>query len=65
MKVHKVIKFIKFMKITYDKEVDVLNVSLRPGVVSKTLEISPEIMIDVDKNGKQLYLEIIGTGTEK
>ena len=48
------------MKITYDKEVDALNVSLRPGIVAKTLEISPEIMLDMDKNGNPLYLEIIG-----
>ena len=48
------------MKITYDKEVDALNVSLRPGVVAKTLEISPEILLDVDKSGNPLYLEIIG-----
>ena len=48
------------MKITYDKEVDALNVSLRPGTVAKTLEISPEILLDVDKNGNPLYLEIIG-----
>ncbi len=48
------------MKITYDKTVDALNVTLRAGVVAKTLEISEEILLDVDKNGKPLYLEIIG-----
>ena len=48
------------MQITYDKEVDALNVSLRPGIVSRTLEIAPEILLDVDKKGNPLYLEIIG-----
>jgi uncharacterized protein YuzE len=48
------------MKITYDKEVDALNVVLRKGVVAKTIEVSPEILLDVDKKGQPLYLEIIG-----
>ena len=48
------------MKITYDKEVDSLNVTLRNGIVAKTIEVSPEILLDVDKKGKPLYLEIIG-----
>lgn len=48
------------MKITYDKTVDALNLILRSGKVAKTIEISPEIFLDVDKDGKPLYLEIIG-----
>lgn len=48
------------MKITYDKEVDALNVILRTGRVAETREISPEILLDLDKNGNPLYLEIIG-----
>ena len=48
------------MKITYDREVDALNVSLRAGIVSKTLEIAPEIMVDMDKKGNTLNIEIIG-----
>ncbi len=48
------------MEITYDKEVDALNVSLRSGAVAKTLEIAPEIMIDLDKKGNTLNIEIIG-----
>ena len=48
------------MKINYDKGVDSLNVTLKTGRVAKTVEISPEIMLDLDKNGKPLYLEIIG-----
>jgi uncharacterized protein YuzE len=48
------------MKITYDKKVDALNLVLKPGKVFKTLEVSPEVFLDVDKNGDPLYLEIIG-----
>lgn len=48
------------MKITYDKEVDALNLTLRSGAVAKTLEIAPEIMVDLDKKGNTLNIEIIG-----
>ena len=52
--------YTKNMKITYDKEIDALNVSLRAGIVAKTLEITPEIMVDMDKKGNTLNIEIIG-----
>jgi uncharacterized protein YuzE len=48
------------MEITYDKEVDALNVLLRSGAVAKTLEIAPEIMMDLDKKGNTLNIEILG-----
>ena len=48
------------MKITYDITVDALNVSLRSGAVTKTLEIAPEIMLDFDKKGNTLNIEILG-----
>ena len=48
------------MKITYDKKVDSLNVSLRSGTVARTVEVSPEILLDVDKKGNALNIEIIG-----
>lgn len=48
------------MKITYDKQADAINVILRSGKVAKTLEVAPEMYIDVDKSGKTLSLEIIG-----
>lgn len=48
------------MKITYDKEIDTLNVILRTSRVAETREIAPEILLDLDKNGNPLYLEIIG-----
>ena len=48
------------MKITYDKSVDALNISLRSGVVAKTMEVAPEVMLDVDKKGNTLSIEILG-----
>lgn len=48
------------MEIIYDKQIDALNVSLRPGIVAKTLEIAREILVDLDKKGNTLNIEIIG-----
>ena len=48
------------MKITYDKDADALNITLKTGIVAKTVEMSPEVFLDLDKNGNPLYLEIIG-----
>ncbi|KKR79887.1 MAG: hypothetical protein UU24_C0001G0046 [Candidatus Nomurabacteria bacterium GW2011_GWA2_40_9] len=48
------------MKISYDKEADALNIVLKTGQVDKTVEISSEIFLDLDKKGNPLYLEIIG-----
>jgi len=48
------------MKITYDKEVDALNIVLKTAPVAKTIELSPEVFLDLDKSGNPLYLEIIG-----
>ena len=48
------------MEITYDSKADAMNITFKKGKVSKTLEIAPEMILDLDKNGKPLYLEIIG-----
>lgn len=48
------------MKITYDKRADALNSALRTGRVAKTLEVAPEMYVDVDSKGNTLPLEIIG-----
>ena len=48
------------MKISYDKEADALNIVLKIGSVDKTVEVSPEIFLDLDKKGNPLYLEILG-----
>lgn len=48
------------MKISYNKEVDVLDIALKKGKVARTAEISPEVLVDFDKKGDPLYIEIIG-----
>jgi len=48
------------MEITYDSKADALSITLKKGKVAKTIELAPEVLLDVDKNGKPLYLEIIG-----
>ncbi len=48
------------MEITYDPKADALNLTFKKGEVAKTVEIAPEINLDLDKRGRPLYLEIIG-----
>ena len=48
------------MEITYDPKADALNITFKKGKIKKTVEISPEINLDLDKKGSPLYLEIIG-----
>ncbi|OGJ59376.1 hypothetical protein A3D11_00490 [Candidatus Peribacteria bacterium RIFCSPHIGHO2_02_FULL_49_16] len=47
------------MKATYDKEADAMNIRVKPGKVYKTLEISDSILVDVDKKGRALGVEIL------
>ena len=48
------------MEITYDSQADALSISFKKGEVSKTVELSPEVVLDMDKNGAPIFLEIIG-----
>lgn len=48
------------MKIIYDPRADALSITFRKGKVKKTLEIAPEINLDIDSKSRPLYLEIIG-----
>ena len=48
------------MEITYDPRADAINIVFRKGKVAKTVEIAPEINLDLDKDNAPLYLEIIG-----
>ena len=52
------------MKLNYDSQIDALSVTLRKGKVNRTVEIAPEIMLDFDKDGKPLYLEILDVSTK-
>ncbi|MBI4649406.1 MAG: DUF2283 domain-containing protein [Bacteroidia bacterium] len=48
------------MKISYDPEADAINITFREGKVNRTIEIAPEINLDLDLKNRPLYLEIIG-----
>lgn len=48
------------MEITYDSKADAMNITFREGKVAETVEIAPEINLDLDRKGRPLYLEIIG-----
>ncbi len=48
------------MKISYDKEIDALSIVFKEGKINKTMEIAPEVILDVDSKNRPLYLEIIG-----
>lgn len=52
------------MKINYDPHVDAVSITLRKGTVDRTVEIAPEIMLDFDKDGRPLYLEILDASTK-
>ena len=47
------------MKATYDKEADAMNIRVKNGKVYKTLEISDSILVDVDRKGRALGIEIL------
>ncbi len=47
------------MDISYDKEVDAISITLCKGTVDDTIEIAPDVFLDVDKKKRPLYLEIL------
>ncbi|MDB4984135.1 MAG: hypothetical protein JWM20_314 [Patescibacteria group bacterium] len=51
------------MKITYDKSVDALNLTIRAGKVARTISVSDGVMLDVDKKGDALHLEILNASS--
>ncbi|MBI3495057.1 DUF2283 domain-containing protein [Candidatus Berkelbacteria bacterium] len=48
------------MKIYYDTQIDAVDIEFKKGTVAETKELSPEVMLDVDKKGNPLSLEILG-----
>mgnify|MGYP001610150699 CR=1 FL=1 len=47
------------MKYTYDPMADAINILFKKGRVAKTKEVSRGVMLDFDKKGTPLYLEIL------
>lgn len=47
------------MKIKYDKETDVIYITLSDEEISESIENKPGVIIDYDKNGNIVGLEIL------
>ena len=47
------------MKITYDETVDILTIRLREGVYDESDEVVEGIIVDFDKDGKPMAIEIL------
>ena len=47
------------MKATYDPLADAVSITFKTGKVVKTKEVSPGVLLDVDKKGNPLYLEVL------
>ena len=47
------------MKATYDKEADAMYIRVKKGKVHKTLKVSDMVLVDVDKKGQALGLELL------
>ncbi|MBI2670877.1 DUF2283 domain-containing protein [Candidatus Woesearchaeota archaeon] len=47
------------MKISYDPEADAMYITLRQGKIDHTKEIDDNTIIDFDKSGKVLGIEIL------
>ena len=47
------------MKVTYDPEVDVLRILFRDGPIEESDEDKPGIILDYDKEGNMVGLEVL------
>ncbi len=47
------------MKVIYDKETDTLSIILRPGTVAQSDEVRDGLILDYDKAGKLLSIELL------
>ena len=52
------------MKITYDKVADAAYMTLRKGRVAKTVEMSDSVIIDLDKKGNLLGIEMLDASNQ-
>jgi uncharacterized protein YuzE len=47
------------MKVIYDKETDTLSIVLRSGKVAESDEARPGLILDYDKSGRLLSIELL------
>lgn len=52
------------MNINYDKVADAVYMTLRKGKVSKTVEMEDRLIVDVDKKGNILGIELLDAGNQ-
>jgi uncharacterized protein YuzE len=52
------------MKITHDKLADALYVTFKKGVVARTLKLEDRLLVDTDKKGSILGIEILNASTQ-
>lgn len=52
------------MKIDYDKIADAVYFSLKKGKVAKTLEMNERLIVDVDKKGNILGIEMLDASNQ-
>jgi uncharacterized protein YuzE len=47
------------VKVIYDKETDTLTIILRPGRIAESDEARPGLILDYDKSGRLVSLELL------
>ncbi len=52
------------MKINYDKIADAIYFSMKKGKVAKTLEMNERLIVDVDKKGNILGIEMLDASNQ-
>jgi len=53
------------MKINYDKIADAIYFKIREGKVAKTREVSEKMLVDADKDGNILGIELLDASNEE
>ena len=52
------------MKISYDKEADAAYFKVKKGTVVKTIKLQDWLLVDVDKNGALLGIEMLALSSQ-
>ena len=51
------------MKVTFDEAVNILYIRLRDGDYDESDEVAPGVIVDFDKQGKPIAIEILDAST--
>ena len=47
------------MKVSYDRETDILNIVLRKARIDESDEVNPGVILDLDRRGNVIGIEIL------